>query len=92
MLKEKTMTRKIHRICNECNEPSYYISDGLCHQCFILLYKPQRYWHKTITYECPVCGKTEKERIPIKDSPRPPNMWDRMEFKLMVDCNCIHKN
>ena len=35
--------------------------------------KKVKYWYKTVTYECVLCGKETKNRYRVYDEPKPAN-------------------
>ena len=45
-------------------------------------------WYKTYVYRCPVCGHEEKFKEIQRDTPKPENYEDRIEFITRYDyCN-----
>ena len=50
--------------------------------------KKVKYWYKTVTYECVLCGKETKNRFRVYDEPKPTDPADRFEWHQ--DACAIH--
>ena len=42
--------------------------------------KKNKYWYRTVIYECVICGHEKKTRYRVYDRPKPTDPFDRIDW------------